>query len=106
MKLKIEPLWAGLATFVACLYTWWSMEHLYAGAERDGGVAVMVFYFLSLLIFPVILAITALPAMVALSLSRNIQFRVIVIRHVLPSARYLGAHSLAGLCCVFWLHLH
>lgn len=79
MKLKIEPLWAGLATFVASLYTWWSMEHIYADMSRGNGTGIMVFYIISIFAFPIILGVAWILVALVLASSKGIPFRATVI---------------------------
>lgn len=79
MKNTIEPIWAGLATFVAYLYTVWAMQYLYLDVTKGGGAGVMVFYIVSLFVFPLIFAVASLLVIGVLVLSQNVLHRAIVI---------------------------
>jgi hypothetical protein len=94
MKISIEPIWAGLATFVAYLYTVWAMQHFYADITKGGGAGAMAFYIISLFVFPVILAVALLLVGGILSLAKNVQYRAIVI--VVCTATFFFLHGALG----------
>jgi hypothetical protein len=99
MKKTIEPIWAGLATFVAYLYTVWAMQHFYADITKGGGAGVMAFYIISLFAFPLILAVALLFVGGLLSLSQNVQYRAIVI--VACTAAFFLLHGALGPIALF-----
>ncbi|WP_422962095.1 hypothetical protein [Undibacterium sp. Xuan67W] len=109
MKLKIEPLWTGLTTFVACLYTWWSMEHIYTDMSSGNGAGVMVFYIFSLLIFGVIWAMIMLLVLVVLILSANVLYRAFVI--AASTVTFFILHGVLGpiallICAAFSCYIY